>query len=82
MVEERDIRLQHLQSLRDMGLNPYPQSVERTHTITEALEHFDELAGPDGSYTLVGRIRLLRNMGKATFAQIEDGTGRFKCISA
>jgi lysyl-tRNA synthetase class 2 len=78
MAEERDVRLQHLQSLRDMGIDPYPQAVERTHTITETLEHFDEWAGPDGSYILVGRIRLLRDMGKATFAQIEDGTGRIQ----
>jgi lysyl-tRNA synthetase class 2 len=78
MVEERDVRLQHLQSLRDLGLNPYPQAVKRTHTIRDILEHFDEFAGPSGSYTLVGRIRLLRDMGKATFAQIEDGTGRIQ----
>jgi lysyl-tRNA synthetase class 2 len=78
MVEERDVRLQHLQSLRDLGLNPYPQAVKRTHTIRDILEHFDEFAGPDGSYTLVGRIRLLRDMGKATFAQIEDGSGRIQ----
>lgn len=78
MPEERDVRLQHLQSLRDRGINPYPQAVERTHTIHNILEHFDTFAGPDGSYTLVGRIRLLRDMGKATFAQIEDGTGKIQ----
>jgi lysyl-tRNA synthetase, class II len=78
MVEERDVRLQHLQSLRDLGLNPYPQAVKRSHTIKDILAHFDEFAGPDGSYTLVGRIRLLRDMGKATFAQIEDGTGKIQ----
>ena len=78
MVEERDVRLQHLQSIRDLGLNPYPQAVKRTHTIEDVLAHFDDFAGPDGSYTLVGRIRLLRDMGKATFAQIEDGTARIQ----
>jgi len=75
MADEREIRLQRLQALRDQGINPYPNAVERTHTITEVLKHFDEWAGPDGSYTLVGRIRLLREMGKAAFAKIEDGTG-------
>jgi lysyl-tRNA synthetase class 2 len=75
MPDEREIRLQRLQTLRERGINPYPNDVERTHTIAEVLEHFDELAGPEGSYTLVGRIRLLREMGKAAFAKIEDGTG-------
>ena len=75
MADERDIRLQRLQELREQGINPYPNSVERTNTIADVLEHFDELVGPDHSYTLVGRIRLLREMGKAAFAKIEDGTG-------
>ncbi|GLV59555.1 lysine--tRNA ligase [Dictyobacter sp. S3.2.2.5] len=78
MTEERDIRIQHLQALRDQGINPYPHAVERTHTIGDVLKDFDAHAGPDGSYTLVGRVRLLREMGKASFAQIEDGTGRIQ----
>ena len=74
-VYERELRIQRLQALRNQGINPYPNTVERTHTIAEVLQHFNEFAGPEGSYTLVGRIRLLREMGKATFAKIEDGTG-------
>jgi lysyl-tRNA synthetase class 2 len=74
MPDEREIRLQRLQTLREQGINPYPNHAERTHTIAEALQHFDEFAGPEGSYTLVGRIRLLREMGKVAFAKIEDGT--------
>ncbi len=75
MADEREIRLQRLQTLREQGINPYPNDAQRTHTIANVLQHFDELAGPDGSFTLVGRIRLLREMGKAAFAKIEDGTG-------
>ncbi len=75
MPDEREIRIQRMHALREQGINPYPNTVERTHTIAEVLEHFDELAGPEGSFTLVGRIRLLREMGKAAFAKIEDGTG-------
>jgi lysyl-tRNA synthetase class 2 len=75
MADEREIRLQRLQTLREQGINPYPNNAQRTHTIADVLQHFDELAGPDGSFTLVGRIRLLREMGKAAFAKIEDGTG-------
>ncbi|GCE27932.1 lysine--tRNA ligase [Dictyobacter alpinus] len=78
MTEERDIRIQHLQALRDLGIDPYPNSVERTHSIADVLKNFDEFVGPEGAYTLVGRIRLLREMGKASFAQIEDGTGRIQ----
>ncbi|HEV2659037.1 MAG TPA: lysine--tRNA ligase, partial [Ktedonobacteraceae bacterium] len=75
MPDEREIRLQRLQELREQGINPYPNSVERTNTIADVLEHFDEFVGPGNSYTLVGRIRLMREMGKAAFAKIEDGSG-------
>src|SRR2546428_10721957 len=75
MPDEREMRLRRLHALREQGINPYPNRVQRTHTISEVLQHFDEWQGPEGSFTLVGRIRLLREMGKAAFAKIEDGTG-------
>jgi lysyl-tRNA synthetase, class II len=78
MADEREARLQRLHTLREEGIDPYPNSVQRTHTIAEVRQHFDEWQGPEGSFTLVGRVRLLRDMGKAAFAQIEDGTGRIQ----
>lgn len=76
MPEEREIRIQRLHTLREQGVNAYPHCAEHTHTIAEILQQFDKLAGPEGSYTLVGRIRLRRTLGKLTFLNIEDGTGR------
>jgi lysyl-tRNA synthetase class 2 len=78
MTEERDVRLQRLSTLRERGVNPYPNHVERSHTIAEGLRHFDEWQGEEHTLTLVGRIRLMRDMGKAAFAHIEDGTGRIQ----
>jgi len=78
MADERAVRLQRLHALREKGIDPYPNRVERTHTIAEVLEHFSEWQGENGDFTLTGRIRLMRVMGKAAFAQIEDGTGRMQ----
>ncbi len=78
MADEREVRLQRLHAIQEKGINPYPNSVERTHTIAEVLAHFDEWQGENGDFTLTGRIRLMRDMGKAAFAQIEDGTGRMQ----
>ena len=78
MTEERDVRLQRLRTLRERGVNPYPNRVARSHTIAEALQHFEEWQGEEHNLTLVGRIRLMRDMGKAAFAHIEDGTGRIQ----
>src|ERR1700736_86751 len=78
MADEREARLQRLHAIREKGTNPYPNSVERTHTIAEILAHFDEWQGENGDFILTGRLRLMRDMGKAAFAQIEDGTGRIQ----
>src|SRR5437588_666687 len=75
MADEREIRLRRMHTLREQGINPYPNRVQRTHTISEVLEHFDEWQVPEGSFTLTGRIRLMREMGKVAFFKIEDGTG-------
>src|SRR5712691_3404888 len=75
MADERDMRLRRLHTLWEQGINPYPNRVQRTHTISEILQHFDEWQGPEGSFTLTGRIRLMREMGKVAFFKIEDGTG-------
>src|SRR5260221_1039452 len=78
MTEQREVRLQRLHALRERGINPYPNQVERTHTIAEVLQHFDAWRGEEGDFILTGRIRLMRSQGGITFAQIEDGTGRIQ----
>ncbi len=78
MTEERDVRIQRLHTLRERGVNPYPNQVARSQTIAEALRHFEEWQGEEYTLTLVGRVRLMRDMGKAAFAHIEDGSGRIQ----
>jgi lysyl-tRNA synthetase, class II len=75
LISEEEARRRRLEALREKGINPYPSRVMRTHTISEILQHFDEWQGPEGSFTITGRIRLMREMGKAAFFKIEDGTG-------
>ncbi len=75
MSDEREMRLQRLFTLREQGINPYPNSVERTHTIAQVLQHFNEWQGSDGSFTLTGRVRFRLIQGKISFFRIEDGTG-------
>ena len=78
LLTEEDARLQRLHALREQGIDPYPNRVKRTHTIAEVLDRFDEWQGAEGSFTLTGRIRLMREMGKVAFAQLEDGSGRIQ----
>jgi lysyl-tRNA synthetase class 2 len=73
-MDEREARLAKLASIRAAGIDPYPATSHRTHSITEVLERFDALQ--DQAVTLAGRIMLWRDMGKSVFAHVEDGSGR------
>ena len=76
------IRLEKLNQLRELGVDPYPRRTKRTHSIQEATEAFlttedDQDADPIQA-VLTGRIRSMRPMGKISFAHIEDGTGKIQ----
>lgn len=71
-------RRNKLEAIKKAGVDPYPSSTSRTHTNKQAVDDFDKQI--DKSLTLVGRIRSWRDMGKITFAQIEDGTGKFQVL--
>lgn len=63
------------ESLINDGIDPYPYSFDRSHTVTKALADFDKLAEKD-TISLAGRLMTRRVMGKASFANIMDGSGR------
>jgi len=73
-------RLEKVERLRNMGIEPYPHRVERTHTSQQAIIALEEWEKRNDQKpvqaTLVGRIRSMRPMGKLAFAHIEDGYGR------
>ncbi len=73
-------RLEKLQQLTEIGIEPYPLRVERTHAIADATAEFLATEGTDSaedvSATLTGRLISMRDMGRTIFAHIEDGSGR------
>lgn len=76
-------RLQKLESLRSQGTDPYPVRYTRTHTNAEAIEAFKRLednvhSKPIPEMSLAGRITAIRNMGKLSFFDIRDGSGRIQ----
>ena len=77
-----EVRLEKIAKLKELGIDPYPRRVDRTHSVQEVIDLF--MAGEGSSEeieiqaVLVGRIRSVRLMGKVTFAHIEDGTGRIQ----
>ncbi|MCD6291595.1 MAG: lysine--tRNA ligase [Anaerolineae bacterium] len=79
LTEQEIVRRQKLERLRQKGIDPYPTRAHRTHTAAEAIVAFEqgELA-EEQSVTLTGRLMAIRIMGKASFAHIEDGSGRIQ----
>ena len=73
-------RLDKVERLRDQGIEPYPNRVERTHNSQDAISAFEAQESSQEAdpirVTLAGRIRSMRPMGKIVFVHIEDGSGR------
>ncbi|MCL0044480.1 lysine--tRNA ligase [Dehalococcoidia bacterium] len=82
--ELTDSRLDKLQRLRNQGINPYPQTYRRTHTNEMAVALFLEMESQHGvtarsnDVAVAGRITALRSMGKASFIDLRDSSGRLQ----
>ena len=71
------IRRESLQKLRELGINPYPaEEFKTTATIKEILANFDVFEGKE--VVLAGRMMSRRIMGKASFAELKDASGRMQ----
>lgn len=80
LTELEQNRLNKVERLRDQGIEPYPNRVERTHNSQDAISAFEAQESSQEAdpirVTLAGRIRSMRPMGKIVFVHIEDGSGR------
>jgi lysyl-tRNA synthetase, class II len=76
--QERE-RRSSLAALRALSVEPYAYAFERTRFSDEAFALFDE-ANPDAhaSASIAGRIMGIRQMGKATFAHLQDEAGKIQ----
>ncbi len=74
-------RIQKLEALKEAGINPFPYSFKKTHSAQQLHDKYDKLkAGEktDKTVRTAGRIRTLRIMGKISFVDIEDSTGKIQ----
>ncbi len=74
-------RIEKAQLLKNEGINPYSNDSKRNTTIEKYLNVNSDIAEKENKrdenrlYTLSGRIKLLRIMGKASFLHMEDESG-------
>lgn len=70
--EYRDRRIEKLEHLREAGITAYPDRFERTHTLSEVKELPDDWKDV---VRICGRLIAKRDMGKLTFAKLQDLDG-------
>ncbi len=83
LSEQREQRLRNLESLRERGFESYPYTTRPTHTAAALhAAHPKDALNPGDHFgdnvTVAGRVMLLRGMGKATFATLQDASGQLQ----
>jgi lysyl-tRNA synthetase class 2 len=87
-------RKQKLERLRGRGIDPYPPRYKRTHTTQEAVAKLQKLESKDTperargrisgeeaeEVSVAGRITAIRRMGKSSFFDISDGSGKIQLL--
>jgi len=70
-------RLEKLDKMRELGVNPYPYEFNTTHTTSDITKK-----NLNKKVSVAGRVMSLRKMGKAAFANIQDEKGRVQLYVA
>lgn len=75
---QRQVRIEKLEKIKSLGINPYPSKSERDIQIGDIKGDFEKYEG--SLHTVVGRIFGWRAHGKLIFADIKDQTGNIQVI--
>lgn len=78
LSEQEIVRRQSLQTLREMGIDPYPAAEFPTNAFsTDIRDEFKDEDEPR-QVVIAGRMMGRRVMGKASFAELQDSKGRIQ----
>ncbi|MEN8236598.1 MAG: lysine--tRNA ligase [Pseudomonadota bacterium] len=78
----RETRIKKAESLREMGINPYPYHFEKTHEARELetrYQHLEKGEETENQVRVAGRIMSLRNNGM--FIDLHDTSGKIQIFS-
>ena len=77
LSELLQIRRDKLTALREAGKDPYTiTKFDQTHHAAEIVENFEQLENTE--VVVAGRLMTWRDMGKASFVDLRDGSGRIQ----
>jgi lysyl-tRNA synthetase, class II len=79
LSEQEIIRRKSKEELEKLGINPYPAELfEVNASAKEILENYERHKSDYRDISLAGRIMSRRIMGNASFAELQDETGRIQ----
>jgi lysyl-tRNA synthetase class 2 len=77
LSEQEIFRREAMQQLRNLGINPYPAEAFNVNAhATSILANFNNKPDAYQDVVIAGRIMSRRIMGSASFAELQDSTGR------
>ena len=83
LSEQEIVRRDALDKMRALGIDPYPAAKFVVNATTkEILANFDKDKLNFQEVSIAGRMMSKRIMGKASFAEIKDSTGRMQVYIA
>lgn len=79
LSEQEIVRIKKKEALVAMGIEAYPTAVFATNTSVQAiLTHYPQTPESYPEVTLAGRLMNRRVMGSASFAELQDASGRIQ----
>lgn len=79
LSEQEVIRRQSLEELQKLGINPYPADLFEVNTTARSIhEKFATAPESFKQVSLAGRMMTRRIMGNASFAELQDETGKIQ----
>ena len=82
LSEQEIVRRQCLQTLRDMGIDPYPAAEFPTNAFSTDIKADFKDDDEPREVVIAGRMMGRRVMGKASFAELQDSKGRIQVYVA
>ncbi|MEE2723210.1 MAG: lysine--tRNA ligase [Bacteroidota bacterium] len=75
LSEQEKVRREKLQAIRDLGIDPYPAALFPVDNDSQSIkDNFEE----GKSVIIAGRLMSRRIQGKASFAELQDSSGRIQ----
>ena len=80
LSEQEIVRREALARIRELGIDPYPPQTFPVNTLANRIhQEFDEeQPQPFSDVLLAGRLMMKRVMGKASFGELQDSSGRIQ----